>query len=404
VRCAWRFWGVRGVWWRFPWKIPTTMVPRDTRKAQGVRRAQKTPAGAAGLDRSPPRAILGLAVQGVRHSYADGVEIRFNPFMNCIVGASGKSTVLRLVAYAFGMLRFFPGSRQQWLPQQVRVFVRDKTGVWCIQREGRHYDPNAPSVATSIQRLSGNGVWIEKCCGDAAREEARNAIEIWPNRSTLAQRSLPRHFADDDLDRLVERLDIARVRKRKPLLVHQPREIFHSADLFERVLRRPVLKFRQIIWATVSPNVPTALDAEKLIVTDVKKNTDPRRMEVVCGGDLHEDEVIRDFWIAWRAATRGSQEGKYCTRRNDTDQSVIFKIKNRMVRLYGLFLSGFLSGDRYAFICRYLPIPARSSVDENHTHIHGFGLPDRTGAEKYRFHDRKSFKACGRIRRSPFIS
>lgn len=41
--------------------------------------------------------------------------------------------------------------------------------------------------------------------------------------------------------------------------------------------------------------MPTALDTEKLVVTDEKAKRAPRQMEVVCGGDLHEDEVIRDF-------------------------------------------------------------------------------------------------------------
>jgi hypothetical protein len=239
-------------------------------------------------------AILGLMVQG-KDSFSDGVEIRFNPFMNCIVGASGKSTVLRLVAYAFGMLRFFPSSEQRWLPQRIRVFVQDTSGVWCVQREGRHYDPDDPMITTTIHRLSADGAWVKELKDDAARDKARNAIEVWPSRSILSQRSRTRQFDDADLDRLVTRLDISKVRNRKPLLIHQPREIFHSADLFQRVLKRPVLKFRQIIWATVSPNVPTALDAEKLIVTDEKDNSDPRQMEVVCGGDLHEDEVIRNF-------------------------------------------------------------------------------------------------------------
>ena len=152
------------------------------------------------------------------------------------------------------------------------------------------YDPDDPMITTTIHRLSADGAWVEELKDDAARDKARNAIEVWPSRSILSQRSRTRQFDDADLDRLVTRLDISKVRNRKPLLIHQPREIFHSADLFQRVLKRPVLKFRQIIWATVSPNVPTALDAEKLIVTDEKDNSDPRQMEVVCGGDLHEDE------------------------------------------------------------------------------------------------------------------
>ncbi len=239
-------------------------------------------------------AILGLMVSG-KNSYADGVSLRFNPFMNCIVGASGKSTVLRLVAYAFGMLHFFPDTEQNWLPQTVRVFVRDSSGVWCVQREGRHPNPDDPTITTAIHRLQADGTWVETQRGAEARAKARNTVEVWPGSDDLSGLSGSRKIDAAAIDSLVACLNITRVRQRKPLLVHQPREIFHSADLFQQVLKRPVLKFRQIIWATVSPNVPTALDTEKLIVTDEKESGDTSRMEIVCGGDLHEDEVIRDF-------------------------------------------------------------------------------------------------------------
>lgn len=239
-------------------------------------------------------AILGLTVSG-KKSYADGISIRFNPFMNCIVGAAGKSTVLRLVAYGFGMLQFLPNSQRDWLPETVRVFVRDASGVWCVERAGRHPDPNNPAVATTIHQCQADGSWKKTLSDTAARTMARNAVEIWPGSGGLSGTQHNRKIDAAVIDSLVERLDIARVRKRKPLLVHQPREIFHSAELFQRVLKRPVLKFRQIIWATVSPNVPTALDAEKLIVTDEKVIRGRSRMHMVCGGDLHEDEVIDAF-------------------------------------------------------------------------------------------------------------
>jgi hypothetical protein len=239
-------------------------------------------------------AILGLMVSG-KGSYAGGLGIRFNPFMNCVVGAEGKSTVLRLVAYAFGALKFLKESKTSWLPQCVRVFVQDASGVWCVERQGRHHDPNDPSISTAVYRPSGNGAWDLDLQGDQARDKLKNAIEVWPSPGTLSARSGTRQFDDSELERLVSLLDISKVRKPKPLLVHQPREIFHSSDLFRQVLRRPMLKFRQIIWASVSPNVPTALDAEKIIVTGGKGKAERRRIEVICGGDLHEDEVIHDF-------------------------------------------------------------------------------------------------------------
>ena len=49
------------------------------------------------------------------------------------------------------------------------------------------------------------------------------------------------------------------------------------------------IKARQILWATSSPHVPTALDAEKIIVTG--RDKDSRKMKVLCAGDLHEEEI-----------------------------------------------------------------------------------------------------------------
>ncbi|MFQ5905211.1 MAG: PHP domain-containing protein, partial [bacterium] len=40
--------------------------------------------------------ITGVLVKG---GYADGVSLRFNPYLNCIVGKTGKSTILRLAGY-----------------------------------------------------------------------------------------------------------------------------------------------------------------------------------------------------------------------------------------------------------------------------------------------------------------
>ena len=76
--------------------------------------------------------------------------------------------------------------------------------------------------------------------------------------------------------------------------------------LVAAVLAQPLLKARQIIWSTGSPNVPTALDAEKIIVTREKRGG--RQMEVVYGGDLHEDEIrdefVNEFEGGWAAFVR----------------------------------------------------------------------------------------------------
>lgn len=49
--------------------------------------------------------ILGVTVYG-NGSYTDGLKVRFNPYLNCVVGSEGKSTLVRLVAYAFGAASF----------------------------------------------------------------------------------------------------------------------------------------------------------------------------------------------------------------------------------------------------------------------------------------------------------
>lgn len=78
-----------------------------------------------------------------------------------------------------------------------------------------------------------------------------------------------------------------------PLLVNQPVDIFDSHQRFEAVLSKPYLKWRQIVWSTGSSNVPTSLDAEKIIVT--REIRGGKRMELACAGDLHEDEIRQAF-------------------------------------------------------------------------------------------------------------
>ena len=240
-------------------------------------------------------AILGLSVRGGT-GYVGDVAIRFNPFLNCVVGPGGKSTVLRLLAWGLGSLQPSAAASHAWLPEVVRVFVRDGETLRCVERSRRGGAAVAPSSDVRLLRLRPEGGWEVELEGDSpALERLGDQLTVWPDPRSLDTRDGLPSYTSADIDRLVALLDPGPSDPRHPLLVHQPREIFDSADLFQRVLRRPTTKLRQVIWATGSPNVPTALDAEKIIVTDEKVSGGDLRMWVVCGGDLHEDEIVHSF-------------------------------------------------------------------------------------------------------------
>ena len=242
--------------------------------------------------------ILGMTVEGAG-SYADGLAIRFNPYLNCVIGSGGKSTVVRLVGYAFGVQSFMRGTRKQWLPELVRLFWREADSVYCVEREGRSIDPNGDDVKVRwFERLS-EADWQQI-------EPATDVVETWPPAALQDARGHLTGFEDDIIEDLVKKLQFRGIDQAKPLLVNQPREIFNSARLFEQVLARPRIKARQIIWSTASANVPTSLDAEKIIVTREKRKG--RQMELVCAGDVHEEEIreqlLCHFEGGWPAFAR----------------------------------------------------------------------------------------------------
>ena len=41
--------------------------------------------------------------------------------------------------------------------------------------------------------------------------------------------------------------------------------------------------------------MPTALDAEKIVVTGERMRKGHKSMRVICAGDLHEDEIRKQF-------------------------------------------------------------------------------------------------------------
>ena len=225
--------------------------------------------------------IIGLTVAGEK-AYAGGLSLRFNPFLNCIVGSGGKSVLVRIIGYAFGLQGFMKGTKSSWLPEQVRVFWRMGDSVYCIERKGRHADPN--EAETHYYQLAADGRWKE-----IQADMPDPKIEIWPSRDVQDEKNSLTKFEDTLISDLIEHLRFTSFSKAGPLLINQPKDIFNNQALFQSVLSKPYLKYRQIIWSTGSPNVPTALDAEKIIVTAEKSKGN--KMDLVCGGDLHEDEI-----------------------------------------------------------------------------------------------------------------
>jgi hypothetical protein len=227
--------------------------------------------------------IIGLTVAG-KDSYANGLRLRFNPFLNCIVGSGGKSTLVRILGYAFGLQSFMEGTKRSWLPKLVRVYWRMGDSFYCIERKGRKVNPL--DSETHYYKRAANGSWKEVKAGVPDPK-----IVIWPSREVQDEKISLSKFEDDIISDLVEHLRFTSFSKAGPLLINQPKDIFNNQALFNSVLSKPFLKYRQIIWSTGSPNVPTALDAEKIMVT--MEQYKGKTMDLVCGGDLHEDEVRR---------------------------------------------------------------------------------------------------------------
>lgn len=239
--------------------------------------------------------IIGLEVEGER-SYADGIKIRFSPFLNSVVGSGGKSTVVRLLTYAFGSVGFMESTKPKWLPATVRVYWKDGAETNCVERVGKHIDPNDDGVAVRWLVRNDDGTWnlkAESAAGQPVGDEIRalaEIVDIWPSAEVQKDPSLLSSFEKEVVEELASALSIS---ESKPLLVNQPRDIFNSEPLFEAVLAQPRLKTRQIIWSTGSANVPTALDAEKIIVTGETRGG--KQMEVLVAGDFHEDEIREAF-------------------------------------------------------------------------------------------------------------
>lgn len=226
--------------------------------------------------------IIGLTVQG-RGTYGNGLSVRFNPYLNCVVGSGGKSTLIRYLSYAFGLQSFSPDTTESWLPETVRVYYRMEGSVYCTERKGRKIDPLKAEIHYYLLHM--DGTWNEM---DSIPE---TNIMIWPSAADQADRTGLSSFEDELIDQLVENLVFSGSTDVGPLLINQPRDIFNNQRLFQKVLEKPFIKQRQIIWSTGSLNVPTALDAEKIFITTEKKRGKRTRMEMVCSGDLHEDKV-----------------------------------------------------------------------------------------------------------------
>jgi hypothetical protein len=235
--------------------------------------------------------IIGMTVRGEK-SYANGLEVRFGPYLNCVVGNGGKSTLVRTVGYAFGAQGFMPSSQPTWLPEQVRAFLQYRGALYCVERVGRAIDPNQAAVKWHLRGPGGGWAPIDPAA-DPALSSLGVPVDVWPPVDVQDRRRDLDNFEDSVIDQLVEQLRYRNIDDAKPLLVNQPRAFFNSRKLFDVVLRRPELKARQIIWSTGGPNVPTALDAEKIIVTG--ETNRGRNMVLRCAGDLSEDEIREQF-------------------------------------------------------------------------------------------------------------
>lgn len=245
------------------------------------------------LDRDTRRpTILGIAVSG-EGSYADGLCVRFSPYLNCVVGSGGKSTLVRMLGYAFGAQGFMPQSPKTWLPDLVRVYWEYDDAAYCVERRGRHANPN--EATTTWYRRSAAGDWTAfEPESNSGLQTLGCPVEIWPSAEIQDGRGSLSRFEDDVIQELKRLLQFRKLEDARPLLINQPRDIFNGRELFDEVLAKPHLKARQIIWSTGSANVPVAMDAEKILIT--RELNDGKKMELVCGGDLSETDV-RDAFL-----------------------------------------------------------------------------------------------------------
>ncbi len=260
--------------------------------------------------------IYGVIVTG-DDSFADGLRLRFNPFLNCFVGNGGKSSLLRTLSYAFGAMEFMPSTPDWWLPETVTVYWEDSEGVQCLRRTGRSVDPNDPGVAIIWMRREDDGEWscvAESKSGVAASQkilDLAKCVEIWPEPAVQNDKNKLEALKDLEgsvIDALENALHWSG-KNRVPLLINQPLNLFDNRDLFDRILSRPRLKERQILWSTGSAAVPTALDAEKIIVLgEQKRGRTKKKIELICAGDFHEtdvrDQMIDHFEGGWLCLQR----------------------------------------------------------------------------------------------------
>jgi len=235
--------------------------------------------------------ILGLTVEGAS-SFAGGLSVRFSPYLNCIVGSGGKSTLVRTLGYALGVQSFREGSENEWLPDAVRVFWTYQGSIYCIERVGKSLDPGAATA--NWYTVAESGTWAQINPPDFPELGGSDRlVEIWPPKELQDDPSKISNYESDVIDELVGQLKWEEGQVPRPLLITQPRDIFNAKSLFETVLGKPHLKLRQIIWATANANVPVCMDAEKVLITsEVNGGT---RMELVCGGDLSEAEIREKF-------------------------------------------------------------------------------------------------------------
>lgn len=83
--------------------------------------------------------------------------------------------------------------------------------------------------------------------------------------------------------------ELRETRLPEPLIIDQEDDLFEDVALYQQMLRGLLRRPRQIIWATVNPNIPIAWDADNILVCEREK--DDRHMRIVASGAIDRQKV-----------------------------------------------------------------------------------------------------------------
>jgi len=83
--------------------------------------------------------------------------------------------------------------------------------------------------------------------------------------------------------------ELRETRLPEPLIIDQEDDLFEDEALYQQMLRGLLRRPRQIIWATVNPNIPIAWDADNILVCERKK--DDRHIRIAASGAIDRPRV-----------------------------------------------------------------------------------------------------------------